>query len=93
MSVCSVINGVSPYKIKVELLIEKGININQTNENGENALYLASRWGKTEVVKLLIEKGIDINQTDEDGYNALHLASRRGQTEVVKLLIEKGIKK
>ena len=64
----------------VQLLIEKGIDINKTNIFRKNALHLAIQEGETEVVKLLIEKGIDINQTDRDGRNALDLASERGNT-------------
>ena len=53
------------HKETVQLLLEKGIDINQTNKIGWNALHLASSEGHLEVVKLLIEKGIDINQTDK----------------------------
>ena len=77
----------------IELLIEREIDVNQTNKDGENALHLASEQGHKEIVQLLIEKGIDINKTNKDGQNALHLASKRGHKEIVALLIEKGIKK
>ena len=60
----------------VRVLIEKGIDINKTDEyDGKNALHFASSEGHKEIVKLLIEKGIDINQKEEDGWNALHFAS------------------
>ena len=39
-----------------EFLIEKGIDINQTDKDGQNALHLASHGGHKEVVRLLIEK-------------------------------------
>jgi ankyrin repeat protein len=42
----------------VQFLIEKGIEINQTNTDGFNALDYASREGHTGVVNILIEKGI-----------------------------------
>ena len=76
----------------VKLLIEKGIDINQIDEQGRNALHLALTRDHKEIVLLLIEKGIDINQTNKDGFNALHLACEEGHLEVVQILIEKGIK-
>ena len=80
------------HKEIAQLLIEKGIDINQTNSIlGQNALHFASGEGHTDVVRLLIEKGIDINQRDEDGWNALHLVSYYRFNEIVQLLIEKGI--
>ena len=79
------------HKKIVELLIEKGIDINQTNINGTNALHIAANNGHNELVKLLIEKGIDINKTDKDGQNALHIASQKGHKEIVELLLQKEI--
>ena len=40
----------------VKLLIENGIDINQTNEDGRNALHLACANGNIHVVELLVEK-------------------------------------
>ena len=61
-----------------QLLIAKGININQTDKKGRNALMLlCSRWSESdkilEMAKLLIDKGIDINQTSTDGLHALSI--------------------
>jgi ankyrin repeat protein len=44
------------YKEVIQLLIEKGIDIIQTNKEVENALHLASIEGLKEVVQLLFEK-------------------------------------
>ena len=44
-----------------ELLIEKGIDINQTTNNGTNALHSASRGGHKEIAKLLITYGADVS--------------------------------
>ena len=49
--------------------MEKGIDINQTTKDGENALHYASFKGQKEKIELLIEKGIDINQTNNNGEN------------------------
>ena len=44
-----------PQKEIVNLLIEKEIDINQTDKDGWNALNLSSRWRYLEIVELLIE--------------------------------------
>jgi ankyrin repeat protein len=75
----------------VRLLIEKEIDINQTNSNGSNALHLASEKGHKEIVQLLMENGINFHQMELGGLNALHLASKHGHKEIVQLFIEKGI--
>jgi len=75
----------------VRLLIDKGININQTNKDGQNALHWACENGHNETVQLLIQKGVDTKQKDIFRQNALHWASRRGHKELVQLLMGKGL--
>ena len=55
----------------VGLLIEKGIDINQTNNRGENAFFLAYKCRHKEIVLFLIIKGIDTCRTDNSGQNVL----------------------
>ena len=69
------------------MLIRKGINLNQIDQDGRNALHFASRQGHKDIVQILIEKGIDINQTDNFGQNALHLAFENGKIEIIQILI------
>jgi ankyrin repeat protein len=79
------------YEI-VEFLIEKEIDVNQQNDDGQNGLHYASRRGHSKIVKLLIEKGIDVNKLrKEDGYNALHIASEEGYEEIVSILLSQKI--
>ena len=49
-----------------QFLIEKGININQTNKYGYNAFHLSLKEGHKSIVQLLIEKGFDVKQIDEN---------------------------
>jgi ankyrin repeat protein len=80
------------HKDIVELLLDKGIDINQKSEYWKrNALHVASEKGHSEIVELLIDRGIDINLQDIDGSNALHLAFLNDKRDIVELLIERGI--
>ena len=79
------------HKEVVQLLLEKGIDINQTNTYGQNGLHLASANGHLEIAKLLIENGIDVNLNDKTGCNALIQATFSNNREIGQLLIEKGI--
>jgi ankyrin repeat protein len=79
------------HKDIVAFLLEKGIDINQTDKvYGRTALIWASSYGHVEIVKLLLAKeNIEINQKDEYGWTALILASEIGHVEIVKLLLAK----
>ncbi len=79
------------HKYIVAFLLEKGIDINQTDYKwGQTALMWACEEGHAEIVKMLLEKdNIEINQTDVSGKTALILASREGHEEIVKMLLEK----
>ena len=45
----------------VEMLMEKGADVNARNNDGWTALMMASNDGQTETVALLVEKGADVN--------------------------------
>ena len=62
----------------MRLLIEKGAEVNRTDEAEETALMVAAIHGHVEVVKLLIEKGAEINRTNKAGRTALMAASYHG---------------
>ena len=55
----------------VDVLINNGININQKDEEGRNALFYATLTSNIHLINQLIVNGIDINAIDKDGNNAL----------------------
>ena len=58
---------------------------------GWNALFFASKNGKTEVVRLLLEKGLHPDSSNgSDGERTLILAAQMNQKEIVRLLIAYG---
>ncbi|XP_063749376.1 ankyrin-3 isoform X11 [Eleginops maclovinus] len=68
--------------------LKNGVDINICNQNGLNALHLASKEGHVEVVAELIKHGANVDAaTKQKGNTALHIASLAGQTDVVKELV------
>lgn len=74
----------------MNLLLNKGANINAPSYYFGNSLQAASREGHEQTVNLLLDKGADVNA--QGGYysNALQAASLGGHEQIVKLLLNKG---
>lgn len=73
------------------LLLEKGADVNRTDEAGNTALMLIARDRCYKgVVKELFRAGVDVNGENRDGNTALHFALRYGDQESAIFLIKKG---
>ena len=74
----------------VQMLLEKGADVNAQGGYYGNALQAASSEGHETVVQILLEKGADVNA--QGGYygNALQAASSEGHETVVQILLDKG---
>uniref|UniRef100_A0A8D1L1Z8 Ankyrin-3 n=1 Tax=Sus scrofa TaxID=9823 RepID=A0A8D1L1Z8_PIG len=70
--------------------IKNGVDINICNQNGLNALHLASKEGHVEVVSELLQREASVDAATKKGNTALHIASLAGQAEVVKVLVTNG---
>ncbi|XP_045437789.1 ankyrin-3 isoform X4 [Pipistrellus kuhlii] len=70
--------------------IKNGVDINICNQNGLNALHLASKEGHVEVVSELLHREANVDAATKKGNTALHIASLAGQAEVVKVLVTNG---
>ncbi|XP_059215165.1 ankyrin-3 isoform X2 [Centropristis striata] len=75
---------------KVLDYLKSGVEINICNQNGLNALHLASKEGHVEVVAELLKLEAAVDAATKKGNTALHIASLAGQTEVVKELVTNG---
>ncbi|XP_061646352.1 ankyrin-3-like isoform X30 [Phyllopteryx taeniolatus] len=75
---------------KVLDYLKCGVEINICNQNGLNALHLASKEGHVEVVAELLKLSAAVDAATKKGNTALHIASLAGQTEVVKELVTYG---
>ena len=75
---------------EVQLLLDKGANIDRADENGTSAISFASDKGHLDIVQLLLEKGSNVNIQNKFGNSALIFASQNGHLEIVQLLLERG---
>lgn len=73
------------------VLLEKGVDVNRTDDMGNTALILIARercYKRT--VKELFRAGADVNAENREGNTALHFALRYGDQESSIFLIKKG---
>jgi ankyrin repeat protein len=70
-------------------LLDRGVDVNLADGNGQTALLWASKNGHDAVVKLLLQaKGIDVNSKHINNWIALIFASANGHDSVIKLLLQ-----
>ncbi|XP_030394412.1 ankyrin-1 isoform X5 [Gopherus evgoodei] len=70
--------------------LRNGVDINTCNQNGLNALHLASKEGHVKMVAELLHKEIVLETTTKKGNTALHIAALAGQEDVVRELVNYG---
>ena len=75
----------------IQLLVDNGAHINQTDNAGITALILSVVYGKFEVTKCLLNNPtIVINQQDIHGGTALMYAAEKNNCDMIQLLLDKG---
>ena len=79
-------------KTAVNLLLEKGAELEVKDERNRTPLWYAARNGHKTVVQQLLEKGAELEAKDERNRTPLWYAVRSGHEAVVQLLLEKGAK-
>jgi hypothetical protein len=72
----------------VATFLDKGLDPNSTDKQGNTLLMIAAVQGHEALVKLLIERKADVARRSPAGDSALMLASLKGHLAVVKLLVE-----
>ncbi len=71
----------------VKYLIEKGMDVNQTNRrSGFTSLMAATCYGRTEIAKILLANGVDQNAKDSRGFSAIDFARKMNKKSVLELL-------
>ena len=80
----------------VELLINRGANVNAKNADGDTALHRAVAIVSShvneqkELIKLLINHGADVNARNNKGETPLSLAKKSGYQDMINLLKSSG---
>jgi len=82
----------------VSKLIQRGANLEASDEDGEKPLHLATRQGSEACCKALLErcclpnklKGANVNANSKNGYTCLMLAAELGYVKLVNLFLETG---
>ena len=62
----------------IQLLLNKGADINAQGGYYDSALQIASFQGNEAVIRLLLNEGADANTSSSDGLTALHIAAANG---------------
>ena len=78
------------FKAVVQLLLEKGADIDAKDGNGWTALYSAASYGNEAMARLLLRKGADTEAKDVYGGTALERAVQLGRVAMVSLLLDRG---
>ena len=79
----------------VQMLIERGADVNAKGSGGHTPLMLAAAAAdppSKAVVDLLLSRGADPNLSDNEGYTALDWALLQGESEITALLRRRGAK-
>lgn len=71
--------------------IDKGLDVNNQNNNGDTALFCAITYGRIKHVKFLISRGANINITNNLGRHSLLIASIFEKDDIIYELIESGV--
>jgi len=77
-------------KAVLKYLVEQGIDINKTNNDGNTVLFEVCSRGNEALIKYLVELGADINIKNINGNTVLFEACANGNEELVKYLVEFG---
>ena len=76
----------------LQAIISHGVDVNATNKKNENALILACKNKKEDVINVLLDAGADPNIADADGDTYLHYAARGyWSTEVLQAILSQGV--
>lgn len=74
----------------VKVQVQRGDDLNVTDERGMTPLHYAAGEGWHSIVLLLLEGGASVNVQEERGWTPLHMTAAMGRAELSQLLLEEG---
>ncbi len=77
-------------KARVIKLVQRDVDINAADEEGNSLLMMAAWHGKEDIAQWLLDNGVTVDQEDNYSKTALIYAADQGHASVVKLLLEHG---
>jgi ankyrin repeat protein len=75
----------------LSILIERKININKANANGDRPLHLAMKYHDEQIADLLLQNQANPNLANKQGQTPLMLAINEGRAELVYKLLAAGV--
>ncbi|WP_410497953.1 ankyrin repeat domain-containing protein [Chitinibacter sp. S2-10] len=78
----------SGSQVKVELLLEAGADLNETDERACQAIHLAALQGHAKVLACLLGQGADVNAVSDDLGTPLIMAASRGHLAAIDVLLD-----
>ena len=73
----------------VQLLLDRGVDVNATNIDGDTALMSAAGNGYIKIINLLLDSEANVNAVNKYGSTALTWAVRNRHTKTVNLLLDR----
>ncbi|KAK0617885.1 ankyrin repeat-containing domain protein [Bombardia bombarda] len=80
----------SGNEMGVEVLLDKGAQLESRDKKGRTALFHAAAQGHESVMRLLLDRKPNIEAPDNEGMTPLLVAIKKGLKHMVKLLLESG---
>ena len=75
----------------MRVLAEHGVDIYNTDKNGNNVLHLTARFeDKFNILQMLVKSRYDLNLQNKDGDTAAHIAAQKGNIKALNMLSENG---
>ena len=74
----------------MNFLLDNQADIMCKNQNGSNALHIATKKGNVEAVKMLLSMKFPVNEQKKNGITALGIACFKGNAEILEMLHKAG---